>query len=455
MPSSSATITGAAPARLHPLIIIGALFFIFGFVTWLSSVLIPYLQIACELNSFQSYLVAFAFYISYFVMAAPSGWLLKITGYKKGMSAGLLLVAAGSLLFVPAAMYRQYIIFLTGLFVQGAGLAVLQTASNPYVTILGPVESAARRMSIMGICNGVAGIVAPLILGAVILSDADGLVADLQRMTEAQKTAALNGLAQKVIIPYIVITALLLVLAALIYRSPLPEISPEEDVEENNMPAQQSSAGGHNTVREDAGTASTARDNAEKGSVFQFPYLLLGVFTLFLYVGVEVIAGNTIISYGAYQGIRLSTARFFTSFTLLAMLGGYLAGIVLIPRYLSQQAALKYSALLGIVFSLAAIFTTGYTSVLFIALLGLANSLMYPAIWPLSIHGLGRFTNAGASLLVMAISGGAVLPLAYGKLADAFNEQQAYWLVVPCYIVIGLFAIKGHLIGRKKELSNL
>lgn len=462
MPSSTVPVAGSAPARLHPLIIIGALFFIFGFVTWLSSVLIPYLQIACELNSFQSYLVAFAFYISYFVMAVPSGWLLKITGYKKGMSAGLLLVAAGSLLFVPAAMYRQYIVFLTGLFVQGAGLAVLQTASNPYVTILGPVESAARRMSIMGICNGVAGIVAPLILGAIILSDADGLVANLQQMDEAQKTAALNGLAQKVIMPYIVITALLVLLAALIYRSPLPEISPEEEAPERHHAADEapgSEPWQHNTAVLPAATEQIMQHapaaGKTPGSVFHFPYLLLGVFTLFLYVGVEVIAGNTIISYGAYQGIKLSTARFFTSFTLLAMLGGYLAGIVLIPRYLSQQAALKYSALLGIVFSLAAIFTSGYTSVLFIALLGLANSLMYPAIWPLSIHGLGRFTNAGASLLVMAISGGAVLPLAYGRLADAFNEQQAYWLVVPCYLVIGFFAVKGHLIGRKKELSNL
>lgn len=425
MPQSSVSITGAAPARLHPLIIIGALFFIFGFVTWLSSVLIPYLQIACELTSFQSYLVAFAFYISYFVMATPSAWLLKITGYKNGMSAGLLLVAAGSLLFVPAAMYRQYIVFLTGLFVQGAGLAVLQTASNPYVTILGPVESAARRMSIMGICNGIAGIVAPLILGAIILNDVDTLTADLQLMTAAQKTMALDALAEKVMMPYMVITVLLVILAVLIYRSPLPEISPEE---------------------EDA--------PAERGGVFRFPYLLLGVFTLFLYVGVEVIAGNTIISYGAYQGIKISTARFFTSFTLLAMLVGYLAGIILIPRYLSQQAALKYSALMGIVFALGAIFTSGYTSVLFIALLGLANSLMYPAIWPLSIHGLGRFTNAGASLLVMAISGGAVLPLLYGRLADRFNEQQAYWLVIPCYAVIGFFAVKGHLIGRKKDLST-
>lgn len=422
-------VTGTTAARIHPLIIIGALFFIFGFVTWLSSVLIPYLQIACELSSFQSYLVAFAFYISYFVMAAPSAWLLKITGFKKGMSAGLLLVAAGSLLFVPAALYRQYIIFLTGLFIQGAGLAMLQTASNPYVTILGPVESAAKRMSIMGICNGVAGIIAPLILGSVILSDMDGFTAQLQQMNVQEKQAALDALAQKVIAPYLVITALLLVLAALIYRSPLPEITPEDEA---------------------------VTDSGEAGgkTIFSFPYLFLGVFTLFLYVGVEVIAGNTIISYGTYQGIPMSAARFFTSFTLMAMLAGYLVGIVLIPRYISQQAALKYSALAGMVFVLAAIFTSGLTSVLFIALLGLANSLMYPAIWPLSIQGLGRFTTTGASLLVMAISGGAILPLAYGQLADSFNEQQAYWLVLPCYIVIWFFAVKGHLAGRKKDVST-
>lgn len=429
MPSSTLPVTGNAAARIHPLIIIGALFFIFGFVTWLSSVLIPYLQTACELSSFQSYLVAFAFYISYFVMAAPSAWLLKITGFKKGMSAGLLLVAAGSLLFVPAALYRQYIIFLTGLFIQGAGLAMLQTASNPYVTILGPVESAAKRMSIMGICNGVAGIIAPLILGSVILSDMDGFTAQLQQMNVQEKQAALDALAQKVIAPYLVITALLLVLAALIYRSPLPEITPEDEA---------------------------VTDSGEAGgkTIFSFPYLFLGVFTLFLYVGVEVIAGNTIISYGTYQGIPMSAARFFTSFTLMAMLAGYLVGIVLIPRYISQQAALKYSALAGIVFVLAAIFTGGLTSVLFIALLGLANSLMYPAIWPLSIQGLGRFTTTGASLLVMAISGGAILPLAYGQLADSFNEQQAYWLVLPCYIAIWFFAVKGHLAGRKKDVST-
>jgi FHS family L-fucose permease-like MFS transporter len=257
---------------LNPLIIIGSLFFIFGFVTWLSSVLIPYLQIACELNNFQAYLVAFAFYISYFVMAVPSGKVLKITGYKNGMSLGLLVVAIGSLIFIPAAIYRTYSVFLIGLFVQGAGMAVLQTAANPYVTILGPEESAAKRMSIMGICNGIAGIIAPAILGAVILNNADALTESLKSMNIIDKEAALNALAQKVIFPYIIITIILIALAVFIYRSALPEI--DEPLEDNVNLSEKNS----------------------KTSISQFPHLLIGVFTLFLYVGVEVIAGNTIVN---------------------------------------------------------------------------------------------------------------------------------------------------------------
>ncbi len=412
---------------LDPLIIIGALFFIFGFVTWLSSVLIPYLQIACELNNFQAYLVAFAFYISYFVMAIPSAVLLKITGFKKGMSLGLLLVAAGSLIFIPAAIFRTYSIFLLGLFVQGAGLAALQTAANPYVTILGPEESAARRMSIMGICNGIAGIIAPAALGAIILNNADTFVDQLKYRSVIDKEVALDALAQKVIFPYIIITLLLVALAVIIYRTDLPEI---------------------NEAPDEGGTSGTSILSSRK-SIFHFPHLLIGVFTLFLYVGVEVIAGNTIINYGIYQGISLATAKFFTSFTLTGMLTGYMVGIICIPKYFSQKMALRYSAAFGIIFALLALSTDGYISVMFVALLGLANSLMYPSIWPLAIGGLGKFTRIGSSFLVMAISGGALLPLLYGWLADNVNAQKAYWMVIPCYLMIGYYAIAGHKIGRK------
>jgi FHS family L-fucose permease-like MFS transporter len=409
----------------RPIVIIGVLFFVFGFVTWLGSVLIPYLKIACQLSSFASYLVAFSFYISYTVMAAPAGAVLRRTGYKKGMSLGLLIMAAGSMLFLPAAGIRSYQLFLAGLFIQGTGLAILQTAANPYVTILGPLESAARRMGIMGICNGVAGIMAPLIIGSVTLKDADEVRDHVARLSGSAKLAMLDGLAHRVILPYAIITLVLLVLAIWVFFSPLPEMHSDETAEEVS--------GGE--------TAKT--------SIFQFPHLLLGVLTLFLYVGVEVIAGDTIINYGSSQGIRLSAARFFTSGTLGCMLAGYLIGILLIPKYLSQATALKVSAALGLVFVFVALSTSGLVSVAFIALLGLANSMVWPSIWPLAIDGLGRFTAAGSSLLIVAIGGGALLPLAYGWLAQVSTPQHAYWLVVPCYCCIAWYAAYGHKAGRK------
>jgi MFS transporter, FHS family, L-fucose permease len=416
----------ASGGYMRSIIIIGALFFIFGFVTWLNSVLIPYLKIACELNDFQSYLVAFAFYISYLVMAIPSAWVLKKTGFKKGMSVGLLIMAVGAAIFVPAAMTRIYELFLLGLFVQGTGLAVLQTASNPYVTILGPLESAAKRISIMGIFNKVAGSLAPIVLGAIVLSNADALVESLGTMDAAQKAAELDALAQRVIMPYLVIVGALIILAVLIYFSSLPEVDTDQEDE------------------------TVAAANTNKKSILQFPHLLLGAFALFLYVGVEVMAGDTIISYAAYgQGIPFVEAKFFTSITLIAMIVGYLIGIVAIPRFIRQEKALQVSAVLGILFSIAAIMTDGYVSVLFIALLGLANALMWPAIWPLALADLGRFTKIGSSFLIMGIAGGAILPLIYGALSDSINSQQAYWIMVPCYLFILYYALAGHKIRAK------
>ncbi|MDJ0366837.1 sugar MFS transporter [Hymenobacter sp. H14-R3] len=417
----------ALPATSQPtksIVIIGSLFFIFGFVTWLNSVLIPYLKISCELTNFEAYLVAFAFYISYLVMAIPSAWVLKATGFKKGMSLGLLVMGAGALLFVPAALTRTYALFLLGLFVQGTGLAVLQTAANPYITILGPRESAAKRISIMGICNKVAGALAPIALGAVALKDADALVLRLKTLSLADKAAALDALAARVVTPYLLMLAVLVVLAVLIYFSSLPEIDTDHEDE------------------------TVAAANTNKSSIFHFPHLMLGALAMFFYVGVEVIAGDTIISYGASQGIALATAKFFTTCTLVAMIVGYGIGIVAIPRFISQERALQVSAVTGVLFALGALFTHGYTSVLFISLLGLANSLIFPAIWPLAIEGLGRFTKLGSSLLIMAIAGGAVLPPLYGLLADYSSPQHAYWLVVPCYLFLLFYGVSGHKARR-------
>ncbi len=388
----------------YQITIIGVLFFVFGFVTWLNSVLISFFKQAFDLNNTSSYLVTFAFFISYTVMAIPSSWLLKRTGYKKGMSYGLAIMALGTLIFIPAANMASYYFFLIGLFVIGIGLTILQTASNPYVSILGPAESAAQRISFMGIANKTAGIIGQYVMGGLLLA--------------GTAVSGVNEL-DRVETPYLVLTVLLGGLSVLILFSKLPDINePEEPVAAN----------------------ATA---VSKTSILQFPHLLLGVLALFLYVGVEVIAGDTIINYGVSQGFSLEVAKHFTTYTLYGMLTGYVLGIVAIPKFISQQKALLISAVLGVVLTLLALVTHGFTSVLCVALLGLANALVWPAIWPLAIAGLGKFTKIGSALLVMGIAGGALLPLVYGRLADSVGTQAAYVIALPCYAFIFYFAWRG------------
>ncbi len=409
---------------LVPIIIIGALFFIFGFVTWVNSTLIPYLKIACQLTTSQAIWVTFAFYISYAVMAFPSSWILKKTGFKNGMVIGLLVMAVGALIFIPAANSRTYGLFLTGLFVIGTGLALLQTASNPYVAILGPIESAAKRISIMGICNKGAGAIAPLIMGAIILKDIDKFNAQLQGVNAIQQAAMLDDLASRVIMPYVVLAIVLVVLAVAIRFSGLPDINKEEDT----------------------GDEAPVKDREHW---WNYPYLLLGFLAIFLYVGAEVMAGDIIQIYGKSIGIDLSVAKHFTTYTMIGMLVGYLLGIVLIPKYLTQETALRISALLGIVFTIAAIFTTGYTSIFFIAILGFANAVMWPAIWPLAIDGLGKHLEAGSALLIIGIGGGAILPQIWAWLGESVGYHNAFWILVPCYLFIWYFAVSGHKVGKR------
>ena len=386
-----------------PLLIIGVLFFVFGFVTWVNSVLIAFFKDAFDLNNFQSLLVTSAFFISYFVMAIPSSWVLAKTGFKNGMSFGLLTMAVGTLLFVPAAKMANYPLFLLGLFIIGTGLALLQTASNPYVTILGPREIAATRISFMGICNKVAVILSQFIFGGLLLSGAAGTTQVLSI----------------VISPYSIMTAVLIALALLVRFSSLPEVEAEEEDDKNTV--------------------------AEKSSVWAYPNLVLGLVAFFLYVGVEVMAGDTIINYGTSQGISMDVAKIFTTYTLYGMLAGYIVGILFIPKYLSQQQALNYSAILGLVFSVGTVALDGYMSVMCLALLGIANALMWPALWPLAIQGLGKYTKIGSALIIMMIAGGALVPLLYGKIADSMGDTQtAYAIMIPCYLFILYYATIGH-----------
>lgn len=408
-------------SKTGPIIIIGALFFILGFITWLNGILIPYLKTACELNDFQALFVAFAFYISYTVMALPSSWVLNKTGFKNGMTVGLWIMALGALVFIPAAFTRVYSYFLLGLFILGTGMAILQTAVNPYITILGPIESAAKRISMMGIANKVAGALAPLVLAYFVVKEGDNdAIGNLVNLSQEERMLFLDDLAYRVVNPYIVMAIALFLVGFGIKFSTLPDIDTEnnEDVNEAGQ--------------------------EDKKSVFAYPNLVLGVLTLFFYVGAEVIAGDTIIRYGDSLGIPMETAKNFTSYTMLAMIAGYVLGILFIPKYLSQHKALQYSAILGLVFSTAALFTNGFTSVLFIALLGLANALVWPAVWPLAIKGLGRHIKTGSAMLIMAISGGALLPLVWGALSDKISNQMAYIVLIPAYLVILFFSVKAY-----------
>lgn len=427
--------------------IIGLFFFIFGFVTWLNSILIPFLKTACELNDFQAYFVTAAFYIAYFVMALPMTPILKKTGFKTGMSVGLWIMAAGCLVFIPAALTRTFALFLTGLFIMGTGLTLLQTASNPYITIIGPRESAAKRISIMGIANKFAGAIAPIILASIILKDSSLLEQQLTNATDAaSKAVILDELAQRVIMPYIVMTIVLVLLGLLLKFVHLPDVD---------------------TNQEDEAADVT---EVKKTSIWQFPHLVLGVITLFFYVGVEVIAGDTIIRYGQSLNMPMESAKYYASLTMIAMVLGYVLGIAFIPKYIRQVNALKICTILGVIFALFATlvpagrsFSMGFidlttlkpiqlvvpVTVLFVALLGFANALVWPAMWPLALNGLGKFTKTGSAMLIMAIAGGSLIPLAYGRLVISFSTQEAYWICVPCYLIIMFYAFIGHKVGLK------
>jgi glucose/galactose transporter len=433
-------------STLIPLLIIGALFFIFGFVTWINGALIPFMRTINELTSAQSFLVASASYISFVVMAIPASAILTKIGYRKGMSLGLIIMAVGALVFIPAAEARMYWLFLVAIFIQGTGMTLLQTASNPYVTILGPMESGAKRIAMMGIANKVAGMLGSVIFGALLLSGIDEVNEKLKTVTGPEKEQMLDTMADSVFMPYLIMAAVLFLLGIMINKAPLPHVEAKAD----------------DTV-EQGGTAKT--------SILQFPHLILGVIALFFYVGVEVIAGDTIIAYGLSLGMPADQAKLFTSFTLFAMVGTYGLGVFLIPKYMSQTTALKLSGIFGIIISLLIVttssFTSDLTSVLLVASLGIANALVWPAIWPLALDGLGKFTKTASALLIMAISGGAIITPLYGKLVDRLHEgyiaggmdealaastshNQGYWILIPSYIIILFFALKGHKIKSWK-----
>jgi FHS family L-fucose permease-like MFS transporter len=414
---------------LAALVIIGAMFFIFGFVTWLNGPLIAFVKLAFRVDDTSAFLVPFAFYISYFVFALPAGMILKRTGMKRGMALGLAVMAVGAALFGQCVASRLLAPSIAALFVIGAGLALLQTASNPYVSIMGPIESAAQRIAFMGICNKGAGILAPLLFGVLVMHDIGGFAGTVAAAPdEAARQALLQAFANRIYAPYMAMAALLAVLAFGVLRSPLPEIT-------------------------DAANPDSL--DGGRSRLIDHPNLCLGVVCMFLYVGVEVMAGDAIGTYGAGFGLPLDQTKFFTSFTLAAMLLGYLAGLVLIPRLVSQERYLACSAILGMALTVAATATSGLISVGFVAALGFANAMMFPAIFPVAIRGLGRLTETGSAMMVMAIAGGAVLPQIFVHLKNILPFQDAFLaLMLPAYCYILAFGWGEAALARNRAAAG-
>lgn len=413
---------------------LGALFFIFGLVSWVNSILVPYFKVACELETdVQSYLVTFAFYIAYLVMTIPASFLLTKVGFKRGVEIGLWILAAGALLFWPAALTRSYSMFLAALFTMGTALAILQTAANPFVTIIGPRESAARRISIMGICNKFAGVVSPLIFAAAVIRPQDKITMDAVQageLTGAAKEQALDAMIQGVILPYVILAVVLFVFGLVFYKSSIPDIDPNKD----------------NKSEGDAG--------ADRKSILCYPYLVLGVLALFAHTGSQQISIATIIDYAGSMGIDMLEAKVFPSFTLACIMIGYLSGIICIPSFISQQKALVVCTVTGLILSALVLLTQNVwvewfgmnakLSIWFLVLLGIPNSLIYAGIWPLAIKNLGKWTNLGSSILVMALCGNAFMTLSYGALADKVGLDKAYWLLIPCFAYMIYYALWGY-----------
>lgn len=411
-----------------PMAIVAVLFFILGFATWLNGSLMPYLKQILQLSPFQASLIIFSFYIAVTFTALPSAWVIRKVGYKNGMALGMAVMMIAGLLFIPAAETQIFALFLFAQLVMGTGQTLLQTAVNPYVVRIGPEESAAARVSVMGILNKGAGVVAPMVFTALILSNFTGTVGT--ELTQVQ----IDDMADSLVMPYLGMALFIGLLGFAVKKSPLPELAAEEEESSNK-----------GQLKEALAT----------------PSLALGVVALFVYVAVEVIAGDTIGTFALSLGIE--NYAVMTSYTMICMVLGYTLGIITIPRFISQPTALMISAVLGVILTLLIIFGDSNSfaiannllvpfggaqlpdTLLLIAFLGLANAIVWPAVWPLALSGLGKLTSTGSALLIMGIAGGAFGPLFWGIASGtSLGQQGAYVVMLPCYLFILFYAVKGH-----------
>ena len=377
-----------------PLAFVGLMFFTLGFALGINSFLIPVLKGSLNLSSGVAYLLLAATFIPFILFGYPASRTIAAIGYKRTMALSFIIFALAFVVFVLSAKNESFSLFLLASFISGSANAYLQASVNPYITILGPIESAARRISIMGICNKLAWPVAPLFFAAVVPDSTNVQIADL-------------------FLPFYIIIAAFVVLGIISLMAPLPEVK---------------------AAGEDEDSAADCPYAAGKTSIWQFPHLLLGALALFIYVGVETLALSTAIDYAT--AVDLPNPDRYAWIPSIGMVVGYICGIILIPRYMSQDAAMRICATLGVAGSLLIVLLPAQTSIWAIFLMALGCSLLWPALWPLAMADLGRFTKSGSALLTMAIAGGAVIPTIFGALKDSLGAQNAYWLAVPCFLFI-------------------
>ncbi len=393
---------------IFPLAIVGLMFFAIGFALGINSYLIPLLKKSLDISSGQSYLVLTATFSAFLIFGYPASLVIGKIGYKKTMALSFIMFALGFYLFIPSAKTESLFLFLVASFISGMGNTFLQASVNPYITILGPMESAAKRMSIMGIANKLAWPIAPLFLALVIGKSVENV-----QLTDIN-------------VPFAIIIGVFIALGILALLAPLPEVK---------------------AAGEDEDSADDCPYAANKTSIWQFPHLLLGVLALFLYVGVETVSLGTLVDYA--ESLNLPNAELYAWIAPIGMVIGYISGIILIPKYMSQALALRIFSIIAIFGSLMVVITPPEISIYFIAFMALGCSLMWPALWPLAMTDLGKFTKAGSSLMVIAIVGGALIPTIYGFMKDSFGAQNAYWLCIPCFLYILFYGLKGHQIRIK------
>lgn len=390
-----------------PLAIIGSMFFIVGFALGINSYLIPLLQSTLEVSSGMSYLLIASTFCAFLLFSYPAAKIIGKIGYKKTMSLSFVLFAVAFVLFIPSAKGESLPLFIFASFLSGVANTVLQTAINPYVTILGPMESGARRMSLMGICNSMAWAAAPVFLATIIGKSIDEAV-----LTD-------------ITTPFIIIIFIFVVLGIFTLFAPLEEVK---------------------ATGEDESQADDCPYAAGKTSIWQFPHLILGALAMFFYTGVETLALSSVVDYA--NSLHLPNPQVYALWPSIGMAIGYILGIIFIPRFISQVKALRICCWLAVIGTLLIVLTPSHVSIWCVAFIALACSLMNPAIWPLAITDLGRFTKVGSSLVVASFGGGALIPLIFGFLKDGIGNQAAYWICLPCYLFIFYYAYVGYRIRK-------